>query len=320
MTDSPSPIPKGVYQKNGRWYRVVRNKWVALTRVDEGLAALRKALRETPTDRPATTIAELLAAYLPQAEISPSTRPEYERIADTRLAHHFGQMPIASLTPKHVAMYLEKRKRDGHAPMGNREKAVLSAAYEFAMRQGWANGNPCRGVRRNKELPRRRYVTDAEFLEAFEAAPEPLQDALALALLTGLRQGDLRALRREDLKEDGIHVTEAKTGKRKTVQWTDATRYFVRRALERQERIAARPADPKLHRQARTVSTHVLTNKFGEPWTMAGLQTAFKRLKTDWHFHDLRAKAASDASHNILGHGSGMLGVYVRRQAVKALR
>jgi integrase len=217
-------------------------------------------------------------------------------------------------------MYLEKRKRDGRAHMGNRERAVLSAAYEFAMRHGWANGNPCRGVRRNKELPRRRYVEDAEFLEAFEASPEPLQDVLAVALLTGLRQGDIRAIRREDLREDGIRVTEAKTGKRKTVQWTDALRYFVRRALERQERLAARPADPKRHRQARTVSTYVLTNRFGEPWTMAGLQTAFKRLGTDWHFHDLRAKAASDASHNILGHGAGMLGVYVRRQTVQALR
>jgi integrase len=320
MTGSDSTIPKGVYQKNGRWYRVVRNKWVALTRVDEGLIALRRALRETPIDRPPATVGELLAAYLPQAEITDATRREYERIADGRLAHHFGGMPIVALTPKHVAMYLEKRKRDGHSHMGNRERAVLSAAYEFAMRQGWANGNPCRGVRRNKETPRRRYVTDAEFLEAFEAAPEPLQDALAVALLTGLRQGDLRALRRDSVTDEGLRVTESKTGKRKVVGWTDALRYFVRRALARQDALAARPADPKKHRQARTVSTHVLTNKFGEPWTMAGLQTAFKRLGTDWHFHDLRAKAASDAEHNILGHGAGMLGVYVRHQKVKALR
>jgi len=322
MTDSPSTIPKGVYQRNGRWYRVVKNKWIGLTRVDEGLVALRKCLRETQisNQRRPSTVSELLSSYLPAAEISPATRREYERIADTRLSHHFGAMPITSVTPAHVAMYLEKRKRDGHPHMGNRERAVLSAAYEFAMRQGWANGNPCRGVRRNTERPRRRYVTDAEFLDAFEAAPEPLQDALALALLTGLRQGDIRAIRREDLRQDGIYVTEAKTSKRKVVAWSDALRYFVRRALDRQERLASRPADPKKHRQARVVSQYVLTNKFGEVWTMAGLQTAFKRLETDWHFHDLRAKAASDATHNILGHGAGMLGVYVRRQTVQALR
>jgi integrase len=163
-------------------------------------------------------------------------------------------------------------------------------------------------------------VSDAEFLEAFEAAPQPLQDALALALLTGLRQGDLRSLRREALTEAGITVEEGKTGKRKVIQWSDALSFFVRRALARQDDLAARPADPKKHRRARTASVYVLTNRFGEPWTMGGLQTAFKRLKTDWHFHDIRAKAASDAGHNILGHGAGMLGVYVRHQKVKALR
>jgi integrase len=320
MTDSTSTIPKGVYQKNGRWYRVVKNKWMPLTRVDEGLTALRRALRSMPTSRPAGTVAELLAAYLPQAELAPRTKQEYERIADTRLAHHFGAMPITAVTSAHVAMYLEKRKRDGHGHMGNRERAVLSSAYEFAMRQGWANGNPCQGVRRNKERPRSRYVEDAEFLEAFEAAPEPLQDVLAVALLTGLRQGDVRALKREALTAAGIEVTESKTGKKKVIGWSDALSFFVRRALARQEAIAARPADPRKHRQAREKCSYVLTNRFGEPWTMAGLQTAFKRLGTDWHFHDIRAKSASDAGHNILGHGAGMLGVYVRHQKIAALR
>jgi integrase len=320
MTDSRSKIPKGVYQKNGRWYRVVRNRWIALTRVDEGLVALRRALRETPTTRAPHTIAELLACYLPQAEISDTTRREYERIADTRLAHHFGAIPIGGLRPSHVAMYLEKRKRDGHSHMGNRERAVLSAAYECALRHGWADFNPCRGVRRNTERPRRRYVSDAEFLEAFEAAPEPLQDVMALALLTGARQGELRALRREDWREDGLHIHESKTGKLRIVGRSESLRFFIERAHSRQIRIAERPADPRRHRQARSVSESMLTNRFGLPWSMAGLQTAFKRLGTDWHFHDIRAKAASDAEHNILGHGAGMLGVYVRRKAVKGLR
>jgi integrase len=320
MTDSHSTIPKGVYQKNGRWYRVVRNRWIALTRVDEGLTALRRALRETPTDRPPQTVGELLAAYLAQAELGERTRQEYERIADGRLAHHFGGMAIATLRPAQVAMYLEKRKRDGHSHMGNRERAVLSSAYEFGLRHGYAAANPCRGVRRNRETPRRRYVSDAEFLEAFEAAPEPLQDVLALALLTGARQGELRALRHEDWKQDGLYVSETKTGKLRIVARTEAIRFFVERAQSRQARLAERPADPRKHRQARRVSENILTNRFGQPWSMAGLQTAFKRLRTGWHFHDLRAKAASDAGENILGHGAGMLGVYVRRNRVKRLR
>jgi integrase len=320
MTDSHSKIPKGVYQKNGRWYRVVRNRWIALSRVDEGLRALHAALRDVPIERPPQTIGEMVAAYLRQAQLAPGTLREYARIGDGRLQHHFGRMPIQSVSPSHIAQYLEKRRRDGHGHMGNRERAVLSSAFEFGLRHGWATHNPCRGVRRNTERPRRRYVSDSEFLEAFEAAPEPLQDAMALALLTGARQGELRALRREDLREEGIHIHESKTGKLRVVGWSEAIRFFVNRALARQEAIASRAADARRHRRRREVATTVLTNRFAESWTMPGLQTAFKRLGVDWHFHDIRAKSASDAQANILGHGSQMLGVYVRRSQVKALR
>jgi integrase len=324
MPDLTFPTPKGVYLRNGRYYRVVKNRWIALTRRDEGIAALHRALRDTPIERDPETVGELLARYLPQAEISATTRREYTRIIDSRLMHHFGRMRIGAVRPNLVAAYLEKRKRDGHGPMGNRERAVLSSAFEFAMRNKWAEFNPCVGVRRNKERRRERYVTDVEFLAAFEAAPEPLQDVLALALLTGARQGDLRKLRREDLRPDGIYMlegkTESTTGKRRLVAWSDALRFFVRRALERQERIAAREPDPRKHRQRRTVSEYVLTNRFNRPWTMSGLQSAVKRMPKDWHFHDIRAKSASDAGHNILGHGAQMLGVYVRERKVAALR
>ena len=324
MTDSPWTIPKGIHIKNGRYYRVHRHKWVGLTRVDEGLRALRAALLEAPLDAAPRTVGEILPLYLAGADLTPTTRREYRRICEARLIHHFGRMPIGSLTQAHLAKYLDKRQSDGASVMGNRERAVLSSAYQYAMRKGWATSNPCHGVRRNKERPRKRYVSDAEFLAAFEAAPEPLQDVLAIGLLTGARQGDLRAMRRAALTPDGILIAEGKTqhttGKTRLIEWSDALRFFVRRALERQERVAARGADPKRHRRARPVSDFVLTNRFNQPWSMGGLQTAIKRLELDWHFHDLRGKSASDAGHNILGHGQQMLGVYVRHQKVAALR
>lgn len=325
MTDSAWTIPKGIHVKNGRYYRVHRHKWIGLTRVDDGLRALRAALLETPLEAEPRTIGELLSRYLAEAEITERTRDEYRRICEARLLHHFGRMPIVALTQVHVAKYLEKRKRDGHGVMGNRERAVLSSAYQFGLRKGWAQWNPCQGVRRNKERPRKRYVENAEFLTAFEAAPEPLQDFLAIGLLGGVRQGDLRKIKRSDLTPEGIIVVEGKTelttGKTRLIEWSDALRFFARRALDRQERVAARGADSKKHRRARPASEFLLTNKFNEPWTESAIQSALKRLpRSDWHFHDLRAKAASDAGHNILGHGAQMLGVYIRHQKVAPLR
>lgn len=100
MTDSPWKIPKGVYPKDGRYYRVVRNRWIGLTRVDEGLRALRAALLEVPIERDPATIGELLPRYLTEAEITERTREEYRRICESRLVHHFGRMPIGALTPR----------------------------------------------------------------------------------------------------------------------------------------------------------------------------------------------------------------------------
>jgi len=102
-------------------------------------------------------------------------------------------MRIDTLKPAHIAQYLETRKREGNPARGNRERAVLSSIHEFGMRQGWVEANPCRGVKRNTERPRKRYVTDEEFLDAFNRSPEPFQDLLALAYLTGARQGDIRS-------------------------------------------------------------------------------------------------------------------------------
>jgi len=212
-------------------------------------------------------------------------------------------MRAGSLKPTHVAQFLETRKREGAPVAANRDRAVLSSVHEFSLRQGWIEANPCRGVRRNKEKPRERYVTDAEFLEAFHAAPEPFQDFLAIALLSGAREGDVRSWGRSVAQDDGLHYRESKTGKPRFVAWSDALRFFVRRA------------------QARSKGCEtLLVNKFGQPWGVWAIQSQMRRLPGDWQLRDLRAKAATDASHNILGHRSAMLRVYQREQRTKPLR
>lgn len=293
-----------VHVKNGRYYYVHRNRWTALSRVEEGQQALDEALARLPLAGAPTTIHELLIAYQRHgmAELRPATAREYRRILSGRLAHHFGHMAPQALLPRHVAQYLELRKDDGHGTMGNRERAVLSSVYEFALRRGWVDTNPCRGIRRNKERPSQRLVTDAELREAMDRAPEHFALALGIAYLTGLRMSDLLELRREQLREDGIHVTESKTGKRNVIAWSPALRELVRRALERSK------------------GSHVLTGRYGRPVTASSLASNMKRLKVDWTFRDLRPKAASDADHDVIGHRGQMLGRYQRARRLKPVR
>lgn len=285
----------GCTEKDGRVYKIVRNSWHGLSRIDDGINALYRALYELDPIRPGT-IGEMIAVYRATGmdDLRPATRHRYGLML-TRLDHHFGKMRIGALKPSHVAVFLEKRRKAGRGgTAANREFAVLSSLHNFGMRQGWLEANPCVGVRRNPEKPRKRYVTNEEFLEAFEKSPEPFQDLLAFAYLTGIRQTDVINLTRlEHLKPEGIVFVESKTGKLHKQAWSDAVRYFVRRAMERF------PDAP-----------YVFTNRFGQQWGVWAINSQMNRLGVTWSFKDLRAKSQSDAEHSVLGHDAAMERLY----------
>lgn len=269
--------------------------WEPLSRIEDGEAALLEALA-TRLKPSAGTVADLVYTYLAKgmADLRPSTAADYAKRVGPVLKV-FGHMDPATVSQSHVAQYLERRRTGGHGPSGNRELAVLSSAYNYGQRHGLVEFNPCRGVRRNPEKPRTRYIRDDEFLAAFNATGEAFQDLLAVALLTGLRQGDLRAMRRSQVTKDGLLVEESKTGKRRLIEWSESLRFFVTRAMSR-----APEAD------------HVLTNARGQPWGLWAIQSAMRRLSVDWTFHDIRAKAESDHAQ-----GLGLMPLYRRARRQK---
>ena len=57
----------------------------------------------------------------------------------------------------------------------NRTLAVLSKMFSLAIRWGWRTDNPCRGIERNQEHKRHRYLTGAELArlsKAFDGLPD----------------------------------------------------------------------------------------------------------------------------------------------------
>lgn len=296
-------LPPKVHEKHGRYFYVHQGKWNPLSRVEEGATALYTALQEWTTDRPAT-YGQLMMLYIARAlpELKPATQPEYVRIINSQLQARFGHMTLNSLESTHIAQYLEMRKNGGAATGANRERAVLSSVISWGMRFGWCGSNPCHGVRRNREAPSKRYVTDKELTEVLDRAPPAMADLLAVAYLTGLRQGDLRVMTRKAITPTGIKLRQSKDGKLREITWSPPLKYFVERALQRSQ------------------VPFVFVGASGRPFTMDGLQLALKRLKPGFKFRDLRPKAASDAEHNVLGHDAQMLTRYVRHQRIKPVR
>ena len=303
-------LPQGVRIRSGRYYLVKRDgatvRGTGLTGVAAGDAALLDALQQISTASIPTTIGDLLLSYLHNGthELSPATRREYERAARSRLVAVFGHMPISALRQSHIARYLEQGRVERRPVLANRERAVLSSAYEYGMRNGWAESNPCRGVRRNKERPSRVEVTDAQYLDAYRRAPQCLRNLMHVGYLTGLRLVDLSRLRWDWVSDDGIAIDESKTGHKRFIEMTSHLRLALQRARD----------------YAPQQSPFVLVAARGQRWLPWAVQSAWKRLDPGFPFRAIRAKAATDADaagHNVLGHHGQMLTRYVRRERLR---
>jgi site-specific recombinase XerC len=295
----------GVTEKDGRYYKIIKNKWHKLTRIDEGTTVLFRALHELDPLRPGT-VGELLNLYraVGMDHLKPATVKDYHNIL-LRLDHHFGHMPISSLKTNHIAHFREMRRRRGKGGIRvNREVAVLSAAFELGLREMVCEFNPCRGSARNRESPKQNIVTDDAFLDVFNRANEAFQDLIASAYLSGVRQTDLIAWSRtQHMKPEGISYVQSKTGKAHTVAWSKALQFFIERAIAR---------DPD--------SDLIFTNTRGQAWTTSGVASQLKRLKSPWCFKDLRAKAQTDSPHSVLGHGAALEAVYRKELRTKPVR
>ena len=172
----------------------------------------------------AGTISDLIERYM--KEVSPKKAPKTHKdeISSAKLLNNvFGKMNPADIRPAHVAKYLDKRGES--APIrANREKSLLSHMFSMAMRWGIVDSNPCKGVARNKETPRNRFVTDTE-LECFRGFAKSrsetgilLAEVARLAYLTGQRRGDLLRLRLDQITDDGILIIQGKTSAKVLIQ------------------------------------------------------------------------------------------------------
>jgi len=93
--------------------------------------------------------------------------------------------------------------------------------FSLAVRWGWRADNPCRGVERNQENKRHRYLSGAELTRLSEAlavlSDVAAANAIRLLLLTGARRGELLSAQWSDVDlEAGIWTKPGATTKQRT--------------------------------------------------------------------------------------------------------
>lgn len=152
---------------------------------------------------------ERLIGHLEALGRKPSTLRAYRAALRGHLEPHLGSKTLDRITPDDIERFIRSERRAGVAVKTTLNAlGVLYGIFEHAIRRGWARTNPCKLVDRPQREggdPDIRFLDTSE-LEALLAAV-PLDAPLGhtdralyvTAAMTGLRQGELLALRWRDV-------------------------------------------------------------------------------------------------------------------------
>ena len=150
-----------------------------------------------------------------QSQLKPSTALRYEGLLGNQVYPVWRQTRLRDITHSSVADWVVGLSRSGLSPSSVRHAhRVLSLVLGAAMRDGRLPRNAAAGV----SLPRvhaseKRFLSHAQVRKLADAAGDPFDVVVLVLAFTGLRWGELAALRVRDVDLDRrrVHVVRSMT-------------------------------------------------------------------------------------------------------------
>jgi integrase len=133
------------------------------------------------------------------------TRTDYESMLKRHIEPHFGNVKVDAVTHRDVEALHRRLTSDDYPYRANRVVAVLSKLFSLAVKWNMRTDgvNPARGIEKNTEHHRRRYLEADELAALLKAlaaySDQRIAAAFRLLLLTGARRGEVLAMRWADL-------------------------------------------------------------------------------------------------------------------------
>ncbi len=201
-------------RKDGRWVVQIelgdgKRKLYYVKTQKEGVEKLRKAQREleqgTLVTGPQQTVEQYLTYWLEEvhkSSIKISTYVKYRKLINGYIIPALGHLKLEKLTPQHVKSLYNQKAKDGLAAKTiNSIHGVLHEALKNAVLWNLVSRNVCDVV-----SPPRMVKTEKQSLTMEQAhkllesvRSHRLEMLLTLALTTGMRRGEMLALRWADI-------------------------------------------------------------------------------------------------------------------------
>lgn len=188
-------------------------------RIDRG----EDPMAEVQADRDAKTVAHMCARFeeehLPKKR--DATARDYRAMIANEILPEMKHLKVAEVTFSDVDGLHRKITKRGAPYRANRVVAILSKMFSLAHRWGWRADNPAKGIERNQESKRHRYLSVDEIKRLSGALvdheDQQAANIIRLLLLTGARRGEVQAVRWADLAlETGVWTKPGATTKQKT--------------------------------------------------------------------------------------------------------
>lgn len=220
--------------------REIANKYRGMVNRGFDPLAERDKVNEIPTLR------EFSKTYLDWARVHKRSWKDDANKLNADILPAFGDRKMAEITGREIQTYLERIKSRTTGAFSNRHRSLWSKLYSIAIHWGVFEGeNPCKKIPKFPEgSGRLRYLTSneiREFLSVLDGyGSNVTAQLLKFLLFTGLRLGETKRLRWDDVGSDGtihIRMENAKSKKSRYVQLNS----MALSVLESMERLPDNP-------------------------------------------------------------------------------
>ncbi len=219
MRGSKRKIREGVWElrvslgkdpATGKYRQMSKSFHGGARAADEALRDLIDRQVPLPSDGHRVTVGQLLNRWLEEGErmdLSPTTLRTYRAQIEQTIRPALGKIQLARLTAKNLDdLYGAMKDRELSPKTIRNHHAIISSALHQAVRWGWVRANVAERAKPPRIAHRRVHAPSVDvvrsIIEAAEERDPRLAPLLMLGALTGLRRGELCALRWTDVRLD----------------------------------------------------------------------------------------------------------------------